>query len=151
MYDSTIYDYCKLIVFSGSVRPPSTVITCPQIISAAGEHRKATTPATSSGVTSRPGGRGCGDLLQDALFREGRKVLDHIRRHHPRRDCVHTDVLLRQFDGHIAGQGIQGGLWMRLPARIPASPGHRPGLVIATICPPPRFSISRTASWAANR
>ena len=29
---------------------------CPRIMWAAGEHRKATTPATSSGVTRRPAG-----------------------------------------------------------------------------------------------
>ena len=41
---------------SGSVSPPSSRIVWPRIISAAGEQRKATRPATSSAVTSRPAG-----------------------------------------------------------------------------------------------
>jgi hypothetical protein len=41
---------------AGSDQPPSITSVCPRIISASAEERNATTPATSSGVTSRPAG-----------------------------------------------------------------------------------------------
>src|SRR6185503_8344353 len=53
---------------AGSDQPPSITSVCPRIISASGEQRNETTPATSSGVTSLPAGLPAPDASISSRF-----------------------------------------------------------------------------------
>ena len=93
---------------SPAVQPPSTGITCPVTSPAAGEHRNATTPATSRRLPDPP--------ERDAPH--GRPVhgldLQHRRRHgrpdERRADRVHAHAVRRPVDGEAAGQRRDGPL-----------------------------------------
>ena len=87
-----------------SEKPPSTTITWPRIISASGEQRNATAPATSSGATSRPAGLSRPGAEHLLLVRE---VLERARLDDAGRDGVDADPARRELDGEVADERLE--------------------------------------------
>jgi hypothetical protein len=106
-------------------------MSCPVIAAAAGDSRKSTSAAISSGRISRPMGGSCG---AGAAWACG--IFGHRRLRGRRRDHVDGDASCHDLGGPAARQAVQG----RLRGRVLAAPG----LACAT-----RLPSSTTRPWPA--
>ena len=92
---------------AGSDQPPSITTTWPRIISASGEERNETTPAMSSGVTSRPAGFAAPEREHLLAVRE---VLERTGLDDPGRDRVDADATRRELDREVPDERLERGL-----------------------------------------